>query len=58
MRANGPIIASIVLLLLGMGAAAWLVTTPWLMKDGRAVEAAGQIAPESNPQLEEDPNDE
>ena len=57
-RANLPIIAAIILLLLGMGAAAWLVTTPWLMKDGRTVEAAGRIALEPNSQLEEDPNDE
>lgn len=56
-RANTPIVASIILLLLGIGAAIWLVTTPWFMQDDRAVETIDQIAQKSTQQYEEEPND-
>ena len=55
-RANTAIVASIIMLLLGIGAAIWLVTTPWFIQDSRAVEASGQIAPAPTPQNGEEQN--
>jgi hypothetical protein len=57
-RTNTAFIAPVILLLLGTGAAVWLVTTPWYMRDDRAIEAAGQATPVGTPQIGVESNDE
>jgi hypothetical protein len=57
-RLNAAMIAPIILFLIGIAATIWLVTTPWFMRDGHAVEVAGQAAPARTTQIGDEANDE